>query len=616
MATCSGDGCDARVTADHRHVPFTPGDDIFCAACCPRSDDSCVVVAHRRVRAREEARAAAVVAAAGAAEAARAAAASRTCKTRAADDSSSCEGLFGPDDACCDLHCDIVTCTVNDHVQKSLTRYKALAEAAKKCRGGADSSHAGPAASPAVTVHVTVAAPVGGGGSTKNASTNWYGLTEDTIQHHPTRFDDARVTQLLCSIRGPSIDDMRLTRHCKRAFTAAKGASSASAAPSADLLFREPLTTVLMGASLRDNTTSSERKSTAGLIAVMRAIAGRDAGKTADDPSAITVPAASVVDGAEGTLLAYEVLSENLVHTLETIGRNTFLTWTKNATTESRKDPIKLVRAGKNGGPNEHLCWVTACVKIYLIGYREFLTKRRHTWMPPALVELLVGPHHPWSLRDAPDSTTNLLAFFVVIGLLTLVDDADEDGDVAADSLTAAEEGFKAFLRAWKATFVSCSANRALWDKAPIALRAIAQSEATDADRNPPPVNDRRRGTRSGDTRNPKVRNPAAGGAGEDTTRPPHRTSDTAVSAGAAATPTSGQTQGPHIRVEGPIKQFSKCHWVGVDGAPCGRPPLRTGVTSPSPLCTEHRKAFHALGPQSKAAVVAKMRANGVQIVG
>jgi hypothetical protein len=357
----------------------------------------------------------------------------------------------------------------------------------------------------------------------------------------------------------------------------------------------------------------------------MRALAERDAGKDPSDPSTVRISAASIREGDEGHLLGYEVLSEPLVHSFERTGRGTFLIWVEAAITESKRDPIRLVRVNKGGGL-ECLCWVTVCIKFLLIGYREFLAKRRPNWLPSALMDLLVGPHHPWPLRDAPDSTTNLLAFFVVLGLLTLVDEADEDGDIATDSLIALEEGVKAFLRAWKATYVASSGNRTLWDKVPKNLKDAAQAEADAAPAERVSGGRTARGAkRKGAVAGAVAASAAANGAGAHSgnltaAAPPAAAAAGAAAPRVAATGTTATANPrpvpPAVRVEGPARTFSKCHWIGPDGSSCTRSPPSSGtVAFNSPLCHAHRAELAALTGPQKASVAAKMRASGVPII-
>lgn len=677
MATCSAATCDVRVTADQRHLPYTPGDDVFCGACCPRTNDDCATASHVAVRATIAARIAAAAAAA----------APVVCLARLQGDTTACVAPFGDANGCCDLHCASDACGVAGHVQKLIARLRLQAQGAaaagavaaivcttrpddvttpcvppfgdanvccdlhcandtcqvpghlqkyiarlRRCpRGGADQPAGAASASGQPVVNVTLSLPPGyasasaGGhvGSSKvPSSANWYGLQEETLAHHPTRFTDARATALLAGLRGKSLDELRLTRQCKRVMATARGGAvfgpGSGLAVSYEVLMREPVTTIIKEASLRRNTSSSERKVTAALIAVMRVLAARDGAKDPSDPTAIRIEASAIRDGGEGHVLGFVALGEVLVHTLEAAGRERFLTWVRDAINESKKDPIRLVRTSK-AGTSECVCWVTYVVKCLMIGYLEWLANRRHTWDAPALMELITGPLHPFPLRDSPDATLCLLAFFVVLGLLDLVDDADEDGDLAGDSLVAMEEGWKAFLRAWKAFFVSCGANRLLWDKVPKGVKDAVDAEAQDAQTRPPPATSRQKRTE----RQRKLKAEKAAGAAAARSAAAALSQQAAAAAGAGdhtanvrPPPTGAATAKDLLRYP-PVTgnpTFTKCHWVGPDGSPCARANVVLSNPSANPLCKDHRQALWAMTPATKATAVAKMKAAGLPL--
>ena len=563
----------------------------------------------------------------------------KVCAARGASDSSPCSGTYSADDACCAAHCTQETCTTDGHVAAYIKRLRTVAAAAS----------AAPTTVTPPVVHVTVQSPAASGagaaapGSGKVSSANWYGLAEDTMCHHPHRFDDSRVNQLFSSLTVESIDELRLARAVKKLFasSSAVGSSATSSASasvkrsvaaigsvSEDVLMKEPLASILLNAGLGTTTSSSDRRVTAGLVAVLRVLSERDRGKSPDDPTAITVPAATLFgSGHPGNVLAYELLSENLIHTLEVVGRARFLEWVQDAVHEAKKDPIRFVRAGRDGTP-EAREWVTECVKVLLVGYRLFLANRRHTWLPASIVDLATGPLNPWALRETPDAMTDLLAFFVVLGLLVLVDDADEDGDIANDSLTAMEEGFKAFLRAWKATFVSCSANREAWNRIPRATRDAAETEAASIKGAPTTLSRSAQKRAKLKAKRDAKKAAAAGAAASSTstsTPPSAGTKRThagaavpATAAGAAAAAgKGGATADPlanYPAVAGGPKTFNKCHYISPGGDPCSKPPLPAGKVSNNPLCWAHRRELHGMSADVRAKVAEQMKANGITI--
>ena len=171
----------------------------------------------------------------------------------------------------------------------------------------------------------------------------------------------------------------------------------------------------------------------------------------------ITIPAAALAKDAPGDIPAADAVNDTIVSRLERRGRSWFLAVVERLISLHSNDPVQYVSGTR--GQRTSRPWVARCALILLAGYRFSMSKRKTTWVPPTVRDLLIA------LGPLPMTNTvvpiNLLPLLVVAGLLATLHDAR--AEVLGDRLLALETGLTHYFGQWQAKYIENALHRDVW---------------------------------------------------------------------------------------------------------------------------------------------------------